>query len=136
MLDIGASLSLLKDDVCHYVASDSGLSAWSGHKFVGVEGSPISILGTANIDVVLSGVHAKCNFLIADTLNTQAILGLDFLEQHHCIINTEQKVLHLYGKSIRIDQQKELPLKYSGPDVKICTVLLDKWSSCLYKNYL
>jgi len=53
------------------VTSDSGLSAWSGHKLVGVEGS----LDTANIDVVLSGVHVKGDFLITDTLNTQAILG-------------------------------------------------------------
>jgi len=65
-------------------------------------------------------------FSITDTLNTQAIHGLDFLEQHHCIINTKQKVLRLYGKSIRIEQQKELPHKYSGPDVEICTASLDK----------
>jgi len=57
-----------------------------------------------------------------------------------------------------LDQQKELPHKYSGPDVKICTVSLDKMlhipalsevelfaavrgsdsveSLCVYKNYL
>jgi len=102
MLDTGASVSLLKDDVWRHVVGDSGLSAWSGHKLVGVAVSPISILGTANIDFVLPGVQVKGDFLITDTLNTKAILGLNFLEQRHCII--EQKVLHLYGKSIRINQ--------------------------------
>jgi len=43
--------------------------------------------------------HGYYPEFISIALNTQAILGLDFLEQHHCIINTEQKVPHLYGKS-------------------------------------
>ena len=42
------------------------------------------------------------------------------------IINTEQKVQQLHGKSIRIEQQKKLPRKYSGSDGEICTVSLDK----------
>ena len=56
MLDTGASVSLLKNDVWCEVANDTALSTWSGHKLVGVEGSPISILGIATIDVTLSGV--------------------------------------------------------------------------------
>jgi len=56
MLDTGASASLLKDKVWSKVARSKGLSTWLGHKLVGVEGSPISILGTATIDIFLSGV--------------------------------------------------------------------------------
>ena len=32
----------------------------------------------------------------------EAILGLDFLEQNHCIINAEQKVLHLKGRALAL----------------------------------
>jgi len=44
MLDTGTSVSLLKNDVWRHVTGDSGLSAWSSHKLVSMEGSPISIL--------------------------------------------------------------------------------------------
>ena len=120
MLD---TVSLLKNDVWREVAGDRALSIWSGHKLVGVEGSPISILSTATIDVILSGVSVRGDFLITDTLNTQAILGLDFLEQHHCIINTEQKTLRLYGKSIRIEQPR---VHDKLTDVQMSSVSLDK----------
>jgi len=63
VLATGASVNLLKDDVWCHVAGDRGLSAWSGLKLVGVEGTPISIFCTANIDVVLSGVQVKGDFL-------------------------------------------------------------------------
>lgn len=39
---------------------------------------------------------------MAKNLCTKAILGLDFLEQNHCIINTEQKVLHLKGRALAL----------------------------------
>ena len=75
MLDMGASVSLLKYDVWCKVAGDTSLSTWSGHKLVGVEGSTISILGTATIDIFLSRIPVKGDFLITDTLNTQEYLG-------------------------------------------------------------
>ena len=39
---------------------------------------------------------------MAKTLSTEAILELDFLEQNHCIINAEQKVLHLKGRALAL----------------------------------
>ena len=69
---------------------------------MGVEGSPIPISGVASVDVGFSGVTVKGDCIVAKSLTTEAILGLDFLEQNHCVINTEQKVLHLKGRSLAL----------------------------------
>jgi len=33
-------------------------------------------------------------------LSSEAIVGLDFLEQHQCVINADQHTLHLQGKAV------------------------------------
>ena len=40
------------------------------------------------------------DFIVASALNSAAILGLDFLENNQCCINTEQKELHLKGRAL------------------------------------
>ena len=40
--------------------------------------------------------------LVTNRLNSEAILGLDFLEQNQCIINAEQHTVHLRGKAVAI----------------------------------
>ena len=46
------------------VTEGRSLSTWPGHKLVGAEGSPISILGTATTDIFLSEIPVKVDFLI------------------------------------------------------------------------
>ena len=100
MLDTDAAINLISDQT--WRSLDSGemtLASWDGHKLVGVEGSAISILGVAhNLSINFVGMEVDGDFVMASALNSEAILGLDFLECNQCWINTEQKVLHLKGK--------------------------------------
>lgn len=55
--------------------------------------------------------------VIADGLTAEVILGLDFLEKHHCILDMGKRVLALSGCSpitlmapTRIDLQQQLPV--------------------------
>ena len=70
----------------------------------GVEGSPIIIHGAAAIEITLAGEVLRADILVASGLSTQAILGLDFLQSAKCVINTEQRVLHIAGKAIPLQQ--------------------------------
>ena len=70
------------------------------YKLVGVEGSEIAMVGVATLDLSFGGVMVTADFIVTKSLHTGAILGLDFLEENGCIINTEQQVLHLQGKAI------------------------------------
>jgi len=58
------------------------LSKWDGCQLVGVEGSPIPVVGVADIEVSFSGVNVQAEFIVAKALGAEAILGLDFLEQN------------------------------------------------------
>ena len=71
----------------------------------GVEGSTIKLLGTVSVTITLAGLSVGGDFLVAEALNTEAILGLDFLEQYRCTINTRHRILHLQGKAITLQEK-------------------------------
>ena len=107
MLDTGASVSLLSENMWNLIQkSDNGtgseqqLEIWMGNQLVGVEGSPIVIRGTTKIDITLAGKEICTDVLVASGLSMQAILGLGFLEEHQCVINTRDRVLHIGGQAI------------------------------------
>jgi len=104
MLDTGAAISLISDRTWNLInGGQTNLANWDGHKLVGVEGSPIPILGVAqNLRINFAGIKVSGDFIVANALNSEAILGLDFLEHNQCCINTEQKVLHLKGRALRL----------------------------------
>jgi len=56
MVDTGASVSLLHADIRREVTTDCGLGLEAGHcKFIGVEGSPLTVQGMANLGIGLGG---------------------------------------------------------------------------------
>ena len=69
---------------------------------MGVEGSPIPVIEVADVEVSFSGVNVRAEFIVAKTLSADAILGLDFLEQNQCVINAEQRVLHIKGRALAL----------------------------------
>jgi len=97
MLDTGATVSLIREDV---VVGANTTLAKCNLRLVGVEGSAIVILGVATLETLFPSIIATGDFIVAKTLSTETIIGLDFLEQNHCTINMEQKVLHLRGKAL------------------------------------
>ena len=100
MLDTGATVSLIREDVRRKVVGANTTLAKCNLRLVGVEGSAIAILGVATLETLFASIIVTGDFIVAKTLSTEAIIGLDFLEQNHCTINTEQKVLHLCGKAL------------------------------------
>ena len=66
--------------------------------------SPIEINGTAALTFLIADQKVCGEFLATNRLNSEAILGLDFLQQNQCIIviNAEQHTIHLMGKAVAI----------------------------------
>ncbi len=77
----------------------------------GVEGSPINVQGVATVDVTFAGKTVQGEFIISDSLRASAILGLDYLEKNHCIIDTTRRTLIL--------QELVVPLQSSLQDPNI-----------------
>jgi len=103
MIDTGAAVSLVRRDVWEQVEeSHSNMASWSGCRLVGAEGSTIPVRGVAKLDFTMAGILMTAEFLVTDQLSSEAILGLDFLEQNKCIINAEQHTVHINGKAISL----------------------------------
>ena len=112
VLDTGASVSLLSRDVWEQISNKTQantLEPWTGPQLTGVEGSPIVIHGVTAIDITIAGEVLRADILVASGLSTQAILGLDFLQGVKCVINTDQRVLHIAGKVIPLLQSTDQP---------------------------
>ena len=108
MIDTGAAVSLIRKDIWEKIAPKGGvqLEAWTKH-LVGVEGSPLSVLGATSLNITLAGTVVSGDFLVAKALSAEAIMGLDFLESQGCVINTGQSVIHLKGRAIPLSRESK-----------------------------
>ena len=104
MIDTGAAVSLIREDVWSKISGGvvTHLSPWTGCQLVGAEGSRIQIKGVTTLVFSIAGQKVKGDFLVTNRLSSEAILGLDFLEQNQCIINAEQHTVHLRGVAVAI----------------------------------
>ena len=111
-------MSLLRLDIWEKVEQcDRRLQPWQGLPLVSVEGTPLKLHGCASVTVEIASCVFESMMVIADGLTAEAILGLDFLEKHNCILDMGKRVLALPGCSpialmapSRIDVQRPLPV--------------------------
>ena len=80
LVDASATASVLCKGVWTKIHQQTGctLIAVAGKQLVGVEGSPLKVLGVANFHVVLKQQQFDVYFLVTDSLTTEAILGRNF----------------------------------------------------------
>ena len=64
------------------------LETWTGRRLVGVEGTPLRVEGVSTVELQFAGEIFCCPVLIASSLTSEAILGLDFLEANKCTVDT------------------------------------------------
>ena len=97
----------------------SELSPWTGRNLVGVDGTKIKVLGSANVPLQLRQIVFSIDVVVADGLTTDGILGLDFLESNSCTINTGRRTLQCGNASVTVPLTSP-----SEPLVSQCAVVL------------
>ena len=96
LVDTGASTSVLAKtiwDRLNQGNNGSPITAVPSKKLVGVEGSPLKVIGAVHLSIVLEQQQFNVNFLVADSLTTEAILGRDFLRDNRCIIDVGKSLI-------------------------------------------
>ena len=95
LVDTGATTSVLNKNIWTRVNQQNKypLTEVTNKKLVGVEGSPLNVLGAAHFNVVLEQQQFDVHFLVADSLTTEAILGKDFLRDNHCVIDVGRNLV-------------------------------------------
>lgn len=98
LIDTGAAVSLLRRDVFDKLEPKPTVQLWSGPQLSGVEGTHLQVYGCCLVSLNFSGEVFEWSMLIVDSLTSEGIIGLDFLEYHSCTINTATRCLH-FGKN-------------------------------------
>lgn len=95
VVDSGANRTLVHRDILsrsHLREIPNGLADVTGRR--------TDLYGPKEVCLSIGGHEYRQTVFISDELSDPAILGLDFLQKHRCILNFEKGVLHLAGGDI------------------------------------
>ena len=100
LLDTGTAVTLLRDDIWVRVTTKTPqeLKPWSALQLVSADGSPLTIHGSARVKLELEGEEFMVNTMVVSPLTSEAILGLDFLQEQQALIDLASKRLSLRSK--------------------------------------
>ena len=93
LVDTGAAVTLVRKEVWECTKGRQQLEPWHGQKLVGVNGLPVTTYGSVKVELKVDGNTFHHQAIITDVTTTDVILGLDFLEQQECLIDTAKKTL-------------------------------------------
>ena len=94
LVDTGAAVTLISTSTftrCHL--SLPKMEQWTQQRLISVTGSPLNVKGQATIQLQIKGHQFCVPMVVVDGLTEEAILGVDFLKKHHCIIDFENQCL-------------------------------------------
>ena len=112
LLDTGAAVTLLRQDVwTRALPQRPTLKPWSGATLVSAGGTPLTIHGHACIDFELGGRKFHTDFVVVSPLTSEAILGIDFLQEQLAMIDLGQKQLRLRKSGCHIALNAPTPVQ-------------------------
>ena len=119
LVDTGSVISIVKSAV--WTQSDpkcQQLTPYTGRQLVGVEGTPLSVRGNTTADVSFGSESFQVPVIVVDQLLADAILGLDFLEDHQCTIDIASRMLSVGGNQHRLPlvTGNQLHHPWTGPN--------------------
>ena len=106
MVDTGAAVSLLSSKMWRAMGGKNAVIS-VGWKTVGwCGGSPVMVLGVCTLQLRFVDLVLQADFVVADLLQVESIIGLDFLEAHHCIVDLPNKLLQFRGVSVSLERHQ------------------------------
>ena len=87
LVDTGTPATVLSEEVWNRARVDGAeLEPVAGVGLVGVQGSPLQLHGSAQVQLQLEGETFLGKMIVADSLMSDVILGRDFLKTHQCTV--------------------------------------------------
>ena len=103
LVDTGAAATLINRTVWDRICQRNGdlqLEKVTGKRLVGVQGSPLQILGSSQVKISLSREEFESSVLVVDCLTTEVILGRDFLSRYKCTVDVGENLIHFKEKGV------------------------------------
>ena len=110
LLDMGSAVTLIRRDIWERV-EEKGIQALVPSKeqlLVSVDGSPLDILGQTEVMLQIGSKKLSTKVVVVSELTTEAILGIDVLNQYKATIDLSSKKL-LLGETKDEQVPLELP---------------------------
>ena len=103
VLDTGAAVTLLQKSLWDQVKPDrTNLETWNGQRLVGIDGTTLQVHGVMTVQLFIAEEIFAMNVIVVEGLAVEAILGIDFLKIHKCIIDLPKKELHFTSRGTSI----------------------------------
>ena len=97
LLDTGSAVTLLRLDTWVRCKGDSDqLEQWTRQRLVGVDGTPLEVAGGCKVEITLAQATFTHFVLVVDSLLSDGIIGLDFLQQNQCSVDLAKGRSTLY----------------------------------------
>ena len=89
LVDTGAAVSLIDGKVWNNITQLKDKVTLNPFtiQLVGVDGVPLQVQGSASVKLFLKGLMMDKNLIVAESLTLEGILGVDFLESNHYILD-------------------------------------------------
>ncbi|KAJ8024719.1 hypothetical protein HOLleu_34708 [Holothuria leucospilota] len=107
LIDSGSSITLVSKETFENLPEEIKQTRKKGKKTLWLaDGSQIENKGTLRLDMEVGGAVLEHEVHIAD-IGSDAILGLDFLMNHHCLLDWHNGVIKLNGKDVTLQSKKD-----------------------------
>ena len=101
LIDTSSPVSLLSDRIWK-ASGKLPLQVWTGHKLVGVDGSPLGVLGHIETHVSMSEVKYNTKFIIVKKMSIEGVLGIDYLTKNCCNIDIPNHRLYFSQEEVYV----------------------------------
>ena len=125
LLDTGAAVTLLSTRTFERCQPLTPLQLWTQQQLVEVEGSLLHVKGTISLHIDFYGQSFKVPFIVINNLSEDAILGLDFLKQHSCCIDTGKKLLQFGSENFSVPLHSPQDSQVYGITTSVAAVLTE-----------
>ena len=106
LIDTGSAYSILRKDIWEQISDNYDLHP-SPRQLVGVNGNNLDLQGICKVPIVIQGKHFTHEMYVIDNITAGAIFGLDFLDSHHCVLDTEKSTLSIGSAGVEVTLERE-----------------------------
>ena len=79
------------------------MQPWPGEKLVGVNGTPLSVRGCIHAPLCIGGTQFDGTFVTTSDLWVEAIVGLDFIRAHKCVIDCSYNTISFKTADVSVE---------------------------------
>ena len=106
LIDMGAGVSLLSKSLWDKIKpAKERFNQMVTHRLVGVDGVPSKVEGMVSAPITIGEVTLQHDFIVAEQITAEAILGLDFLEANKCILDLAGGKMQITDKTVSLIPQ-------------------------------